>query len=118
MFAEYADAMTRAMFGQDARQVAFNFVLQDGGKEKGRHIASIVGTTQFADLMGYGFKKTHCLVLCDAVIRPHLVIESDHLVGVGAAGILTSSSMASVREWVRNGHILVNNLPSRIEKDK
>jgi len=109
---EYADAMTKAMFGQDARHVAFNVVLQDGG-ENG---CAIMGTTKFPKVMGYGFKKTHCLLLCDAIIRPHLVIESDHLIGVGAAGILTSSSMAGVSEWVRNGRILVNNLPSRLKE--
>jgi len=109
---EYADAMTRAMFGQDARHIAFNVVLQDQGDNK----AAIIGTTQFAKLMGYGFKKNHCLLLCDAIIRPHLVIESDHLVGSGATGILTSSSMADVSEWVRHGNILVNNLPSRLKE--
>lgn len=106
---EYADVMTRAMYGIHARHVAFNVVLQDAGKNK----AAIVGTTNFARSMGYGFEKNHCLILCDAIIRPHLVIESDHLRGVGLAGIITSSSMAGVDEWIRNGKILVNNLPSQ-----
>jgi len=111
---EYVDAMTQAMYGQDARHVAFNVVLQDAGEGN----AAIVGTTSFAKVMGYGFKKTHALLLCDAIIRPHLVIESDHLIGVGLTGIVTSSSMAGVSEWVRNGKILVNNLPSRLKEGR
>ena len=100
------------MFGEHARHVAFNVVLQDQGDSK----AAIVGTTNFAKLMGYGFKKNHCMLLCDAIIRPHLVIESDHLIGVGLAGIITSSSMSSPDEWVRHGNILVNNMPSRLKE--
>lgn len=110
MNSEYGDVMIRAMFGMDARHVAFNVVLQNADDNK----AAIVGTTTFANVMGYGFQKTHCLLLCDAIIRPHLVIESDHLRGTGLAGIVTSSSMADVEEWVRNGNILLNNLPSRL----
>jgi hypothetical protein len=103
MMKEYADAMTQAMYGVHARHVAFNVVLQDAGDNK----ATIVGTTGFASLMGYGFKKTHCLLLCDCIIRPHLVIESDHLRGMGLTGIVTSSSLTGVDEWVRNGKILL-----------
>ena len=113
---DYADTMTKAMYGEYARHIAFNLVLQDQGKENGKRLASFVGTTSFADVMGYGFKKNHCLVLCDAVIRPHLVIESDHLRGTGLTGIITSSSMSGVREWVRHGNVLVNNLPSRLKE--
>jgi hypothetical protein len=109
---EYTNIMTQAMYGQDARHVAFNVVLQDQGEGK----AAIVGTTSFAKTMGYGFKKNHCLLLCDVIIRPHLVIESNHLRGVGLAGIVTSSSMSGVSEWVRKGNILVNNLPSRLKE--
>jgi len=104
---EYADIMTKAMYGENARHVAFNVVLQDAGENR----AAIIGTTSFASLMGYGFKKNHCLLLCDAIIRPHLVIESDHLRGVGAAGILTSSALRETDQWLEHGRILVNNLP-------
>lgn len=107
---EYADVMTRAMFGEHARQVAFNVVLQDGDGE-GR--CAIIGNTTFGRQMRFDSKAPHVLLLCDAVIRPHLVIESKHLIGVGAAGILTSSSMTGIDEWVRHGKVLLNNLPSK-----
>jgi hypothetical protein len=101
---------TKAMFGQHARQVAFNVVLQDGDGE-GR--CMIIGNTTFGKEMRFGSKLPHVLLLCDAVIRPHLVIESNHLIGCGASGILTSSSMAGTEEWIRHGNVLLNNLPSK-----
>lgn len=97
----------KAMFGEHAVHTAFNLILQDAG-EPDR--ASFVGTTSHRSTMGFGFSKTHCLVLCDAIIRPHLVIESDHLRGVGLAGIVTSSSMCGPDEWLHHGRIIIDNM--------
>jgi hypothetical protein len=103
------DAFTKAMFGQHARQIAFNVVIQDGEDGKG----TIIGNTMFGREMRFGAKGTHVLLLCDAIIRPHLVIGSNHLRGVGSAGILTSSALTGTEEWIRHGTVALNNLPSK-----
>lgn len=104
------EAMMRAMYGQHARHAAFNYVVQ-GCREK--NDAAIIGNTVFAMDMSFGgvAQGIHTLVLCDVVIRPHLVIASNHLQGCGAAGILTSDALASPTEWIEKGTVILNNIP-------
>lgn len=100
----------KAMFGENARQVAFNYVLQGAGENK----AILLGNTTFAKEMAFGgsLEAPHVLVMCDAIIRPHLVIESKHLVGEGVAGIV-SRGIADVNQWLQNGRVVLNAIPRR-----
>lgn len=56
-----------------------------------------------------GFTRT--LVLCDVVIRPRLVIASNHLVGSGASGLFKGMALATVKPWLDQGKIIINNMP-------
>ncbi len=105
------DMWTRAMFGEHARKAAFNYVVQGTGQGR----AAIIGNTSFADAMAFGgdHERAHVLVLCDVIIRPHLVIESRHLQGCGAAAILTSDALASPESWLHEGRVLLDNMPMR-----
>lgn len=98
------------MFGAHAVQAAFNYVVQPTGQD---NRASLVGTTSFAREMSFGGSEhgIHTLVLCDVIIRPHLVIASNHMAGRGASGILTSSDMASPEQWLAQGKIIHDLMP-------
>lgn len=82
---------------------AFNYVVQPAA---GGNRAAIIGNTQFAREMSFGGTGTHTLVMCDVFIRPHTVITSNHLQGMGAAGIL-KKGLASLEPWAENGAILI-----------
>ena len=105
---ENAQAYTRALFGVHARQAGFNYVVQGAGAEG----AAIVGTTSYAQQMSFGAmdQGTHILVLSDIIIRPHLVIASNHLQGAGVSGIL-KSGIADVEGWLKHGKVIIDNLP-------
>lgn len=109
------DTYLRMMFGQHARKAAFNYIVQGSGGNR----AAIIGNTSHAEAMAFGgdFDRSHVLVLCDVVIRPHLVIESKHLTGTGAAGLLTNGALASPEEWLTNGRVLLNNMQCRGDFD-
>lgn len=100
------DPYIKTLFGCQARKAAFNYVLQPDGAGNG----AVIGITSLADVLAFGGKRTHTLVICDVVIRPHLVIESDHLAGAGASGIL-KGGMADVDAWLQHGHVLIDNIP-------
>jgi hypothetical protein len=103
------DPYIRLLLGAQTIHAAFNYVVQGG---KGQDRAAIIGSTSFAKQMSFGGieKGVHTLVCCDVLIRPHLVIASDHLTGTGAAGILTSSDgLASAEAWMKHGTILIKN---------
>lgn len=95
------------MFGQNAIQVPFNCIVQANHKENTTVAVIVVGGTPQA--MGYTFggKKTHQLIVGDAIIRPHLVMDSDHLVGTGLAGI-AMSGFADVGAWMESGKMLID----------
>ena len=99
------DPYIKALFGQHARKVAFNYVVQDPTNAENK--AGLVGTTSFAKEMGFEAKGTHVLVLCDAIIRPHFVIESQHLEGEGLTHMLTDG-MADIDAWLRHGRVILN----------
>lgn len=104
------DPYIKAMFGEHAVRAAFNYVVQPTGQD---NRAAIIGNTVFAQEMSFGGAShgIHTLVLCDVVIRPHLVIASNHMAGRGASGILTSSDMASPEEWLAKGKIIHDLMP-------
>ena len=84
------DAFTRAMFGVNAIHVPFNGIVQEMG---GVYVVLAQVNSQ---AVTFGGKATHQLIMGDAIIRPHLVVESNKFRGHGAAGLLTMSPAA----WV------------------
>lgn len=106
---DLTDPYVKMMFGNQAKQAGFNYIVQGAADD---NKAAIIGNTAFANLMSFdGIKKaTHTLVLCDVIIRPHLVIASKHLLGNGAASLLTSSALSSLDEWLEKGEIIIDNL--------
>ena len=98
------DPYIKAMFGPHAVRAAFNYIVQPAEGQR----AAIVGNTTFAKDMSFGGLATgltHTLVLCDVVIRPHLVIASSHLAGCGAAGLLRTG-LSDPDPWLQNGKLL------------
>lgn len=106
------DAITKALFGEQSRHVAFNYILQRGDRHEPDK-AAVIGNTVHARNMSFEVdpRFAHVLVLCDAIIRPHLVIGSNHARGHGAAGLLTSSDgIGGVDAWLRHGTIIIDNI--------
>ena len=91
---------TKAMFGENAVHLPFNFIRQ-GDKGKGLILGQETGNN-----LAFGSSIDHLLVKVDMIFRPHLVIESKHLIGVGAAGIITSSAFCDIDEWKKEGKVL------------
>lgn len=102
-----ADIYTRAMFGQNAIQVPFNCIVQANPNENTVAAVIVVGGSSQTLRYMFGGKKTHQLIIGDAIIRPHLVMDSDHLTGTGIAGI-ARSGFADVEGWMRNGTTLID----------
>ena len=93
------------MFGCNAIKVPFNCIVQDQGD--GGIAAVIVVGGSMAARYKFGSKKTHQLIVGDAVIRPHFVVDSDHLIGTGLAG-LAKSGFADIAGWLKNGDMLID----------
>lgn len=93
------------LFGKGSRHIAFNYVVQEAGGNSNR--AAIVGNTCYAKEMSFDGlgNKTHTLVMCDAIIRPRLVVVSDHLRGAGITGILTTG-LADIQQWAEHGEVI------------
>lgn len=100
------DPYIRALFGANAIHVPFNCIVQaDMQHNTVSAVVVVGGTPQIKDYL-FGSKMTHQLILGDAVIRPRLVFESDHLRGVGFAG-LARNGMSNVDEWLKNGKLII-----------
>lgn len=74
----------KMMFGCHALHVPMNIVVQDMGDKVSLCIAQIAGKR-----IRFGSDKTHQLILGDAVIRPHAVLESDKFIGLGMSAVVT-----------------------------
>jgi hypothetical protein len=85
-----ADPMTRALFGQDAVHVpAWMYVQeQDDG------MVSFVGASRVPagqpHPLRYGSLRTHQFAVGEIILRPHLLVATDALRGMGLAGLATS----------------------------
>ncbi len=88
--------MTKAMYGVNAIQVPAVLKIQDNNG-----LSVIVGYSQ-GDKLRFGSKLVHQLVICDIIVRPHLVMESDKFAGSGASGLLKQHPT----EWERENIIL------------
>ncbi len=94
---------TKVMFGENAVHLPFNFVRQQADKTHGLILGQETGVN-----LAFSSNAPHVLVKGDMIFRPHLVIESKHLVGIGAAGIITSSSFCDLAEWTHHGKVIFN----------
>lgn len=65
-----------------------------------------------ADLT-FGSGKTHQLIIGDAVIRPHVVLETDEFAGRGLGGL----ALTTMDEWVEAGSILINPAGLKLNTD-
>ena len=106
---EATDPYIQAMFGCNAIHVPFHGVVQRHGEQDGHEVvlcmfASRVKTPH--PLM-FGQRELHSFVHGDMVVRPMDVFVSNHCQGMGAAGIICSSSFARVDEWVRLGKTII-----------
>jgi len=98
---------TRAMFGVNAVHIPLNLILQNPDEST---LVAVVQARMKPELLAKltrGSKMTHQLILGDAVIRPRIVAESNHLCGVGFAGIMTSADGWNMEEWIKKGKILL-----------
>lgn len=93
------DLYTKALFGCHAVRVPLHMKVQ----EAGNGIVLVVATS--TDELRFGSQTTHQLVLCDAVIRPVLVLETERFQGHGASGLATQHPI----EW-RGARIVLNPL--------
>lgn len=97
-----ADFMTKAMFGMYAMHVPFNCIIQRASDDPKRPVVTLLGQSagpEASDLL-YGSKATHQLILGDAVIRPHAIIESDAFRGCGLSALATMCQA----DWIDNDH--------------
>jgi hypothetical protein len=99
------DMYTKMLMGKDAVKIPLNLIAQcvDGTD-------TFAGVFQFKHPNGKELfraqdgQATHTMVLADAIIRPHVVMGSEHMEGYGIGGIYTSG-FAEMNEWVRSDDI-------------
>ncbi len=91
------------VMGENAVQTPFNFVRQKADDNHGLILGQEHGIS-----LAFGSDASHILVMGDMIFRPHLVIESEHCVGMGAAGIITSSSFGDIKQWIDNGRLVLD----------
>lgn len=102
------------MFGKHAVHVPMNFIVQDM-TDKGEPAVICVAQSRGPRTRQLFFTDepfTHTLILGDVVIRPHLVIGSNHLRGTGVAGLARFD--VPPEEWYSKGKMLLNNLPGQV----
>jgi len=97
------ETQIKMLFGCNAIRLPIRLVVQ----EHGEGIVSFVGAIRDQSLR-FGSTMAHQFVLGDAVIRPHLVMESEHCKGMGIASIMTSSSFSEIGEWVDKGKVILD----------
>lgn len=100
------DTYTKAMFGENARQVDINIITQQVEVKDSDKMLLIAQSSNFGQVpfLDHG-KFAHHLIMADMVLRPHVIIGSNHMRGQGASGIITSA-FSNIGEWIENGEIL------------
>lgn len=111
-------AVTRAMWGVNSIHVPFHGVVQRMGCDtvKGSIpqneevvICLFASKVKAPHPLLFGHGEQHSFVHGDMVIRPMNAFVSNHCTGMGASGILTSSSFCDTSEWVEKGKIVMLN---------
>jgi hypothetical protein len=106
LFNMETDPYIRAMFGEHAIHTPMNFVVQAIEPDSFVAMAQCRVSRALFKRLVFNSKKPHQLIMSDIILRPHLVMETEHLCGIGMAGIFTSSSGYDVNEWVQHGNKL------------
>ena len=96
----------KAMFGQNAIHVPFHGVVQKMDNS-GVVVCMFASKVSPDHPLMFGRNKMHSFVHGDMVIRPSAAFVSDHLIGTGLGGIVTSSSFCRVDEWAEKGEIVI-----------
>jgi hypothetical protein len=102
------DVATKIMFGENARHVPMWMYVQDQGTQDGQRYVSFVGASKVgADThpLRYGSERVHQFVLGEIIVRPHLVIATDTLQGMGLAGLATNGH--DLRRMLTQGELLL-----------
>lgn len=97
MFGNTEDQL-RLMFGQYTIHVPMWMVVQDQDP-----VVTFVGASRDLRLR-YGSERTHQLILGEMVIRPHVVIATDHYTGTGLSGMVNHGPQ--INEWVKHGEVI------------
>jgi hypothetical protein len=77
----------RVLFGQNAVHVPMWMYVQDGGPD---HVSFVGGSRAHSESghpLRYGSPRTHQLVIGELVVRPHAVLGTDNLRGMGLTGL-------------------------------
>lgn len=98
----------RAMYGENAVQVPINLIAQHVSDD-GETFAGVWQSrnADFGKLLKEPPCKgsAHVMLLGDAVIRPRVIMKTNHMVGYGIGGIYRDG-FASMDEWIKHGEMV------------
>lgn len=96
----------RIMFGQNARHVPAWLYVQ----HQGDGMVSFVGASNVGDPhpLRYGSDRTHQFIVGEVIVRPHLVVATDTLRGLGLPGLATHDH--DIAAMLRDGERLIGPL--------
>lgn len=96
------------IFGEHARHVPCWMYIQDQGKG----MISFVGASRVdSDInslhpLRYESSRTHHFITGEIIVRPHLIVATDALIGRGLAGLATNNH--DVEHMLSNGEVLLD----------
>jgi hypothetical protein len=96
------DLSPEQLLGKPTLHLPINLIVQNIGEGK---VIGVFQTTQGTELL-FNSDKTHQFISGDMFLRPHIVYESNHMRGMGLAGIARDGFIDS--EWL-NGQIFKRN---------
>lgn len=99
--------MARIMYGQHARHVPAWMYVQNQGQSQGDGTVAMVGASRVRGPhpLCYGSRRAHQFIVGEVIVRPHLVIATDALQGMGASALLTE--YRPFAELLSAGEVLV-----------
>jgi hypothetical protein len=94
------------LFGQHAVRVPVQLMMQPAGLiDSGNgEVSGMSGVILAAGDLSYGSQLTHQLIIGEAIVRPHAVVETDAFKGHGLASLCTMTLDC----WLREGRVLLN----------
>jgi hypothetical protein len=97
--------ITKLAMGENGFHIPLNFIVQqlrDGDKVAG------VFQTSGGRPMLFGSDKTHILILADAIVRPRMVIASNHMQGAGIGHLyMQGFAEDEIDRWINRGDVLL-----------
>jgi hypothetical protein len=80
-------------------------------QDQGDGIVTFVGSSRVGDPhpLRYGSRRTHQFVVGEAIIRPHLVIATDTLIGEGISNLLIGGH--DIDSMLSDGEIIIGRHP-------